>query len=310
MQKATAEKPAVSVIVPVYNSPPGFFDLLDSIRLQKRDTPFEIVIADDASLDETASKAERYLKSMPNARVVRLAKNLGPAAARNAGVKAARSDAFLFIDSDCLLCDETFIARFFAAHRAYPEVVIGGGIRGMGKGIVAFVDRFCHWVVAIPEKPAGPLVSGHMVTANLLIPRRAFEAVGGFDVTLRTGEDTAFCLKARELGIPLRFHGELMLVHHDRERARDFLMNLYLVGRDRAQSRISVFGKAPWFLAGPAPLRWLLVIPIALALTARNLRSWLPYDWRVLVALPGIFLGMAAMAVGVAVGRNPFIERY
>ena len=91
----TAE-PEISVIVPARDAAallPSLFAALDRTTF---DGPWETVVVDDASTDATADIAAEW-----GARVVRLPSQSGPAAARNAGLAAARAPLIAFTDADC-----------------------------------------------------------------------------------------------------------------------------------------------------------------------------------------------------------------
>src|ERR1035437_4713480 len=82
-RRRTLGTPFLSVIVPVFSSPEFLETCLLSIRKSSFDG-YEILIADDASRDAAAIRetAIRY-----GARVIRLERNSGPAAARNRAAK-------------------------------------------------------------------------------------------------------------------------------------------------------------------------------------------------------------------------------
>ncbi|MGA9754342.1 MAG: hypothetical protein WBV23_04285, partial [Desulfobaccales bacterium] len=218
----------------------------------------------------------------------------------NLGSAQATGSVLIFIDSDCRIRERDHLSRMHAAHLQHPHAIIGGGVVGFGKGYVAFSDNYCHWGTNIPGTPGTALASGHLVTAHLLIPRAIWEKVGPFDPSLRTGEDTAFCLKARNLNIELRLHGNISLYHHDRESFKMFVKNFYKVGKDRAAVRRSVYGRVPWYLGENRLVRCLLVPFITSGLIVKLIVTWWPHDKKVLLAFPGISLGMLSLAIGVA----------
>ena len=219
----------------------------------------------------------------------------------------AQGEVFLLIDADTVIRDEDHIAKLWKAHLEYPEAILGGGVNGIGKGYAAFCDNYCHWATNIPGVSAHCVDSKHLTTAHMLLPKGVWKQIGPFDLRLRTGEDTAFCLKALQRGITLRLHGEIVLDHIDRQSWRDLWRCFYETGRDRRSSRMIAYGKAPWFLSGPKILRVFLAPTIALALTAGHLRTWWTHDKRVVLALPGILFAMFAMGCGVATGRGKSI---
>ncbi len=89
-------KEPVSIIVPTYNREALLGGALDSILAQTYPY-FEIIVVDDGSTDNTGAGLKKYQDDRIS--VVRQ-ENKGPAAARNAGIKAARYDLLAFLDSD------------------------------------------------------------------------------------------------------------------------------------------------------------------------------------------------------------------
>ena len=86
----------ISVVIPSYNRVGTVTRAIDSVLAQTY-PHFEIIVVDDGSTDNTSDMLnERYRDRV---RLVRQP-NMGPAAARNAGVAAARYDLVAFLDSD------------------------------------------------------------------------------------------------------------------------------------------------------------------------------------------------------------------
>jgi glycosyltransferase involved in cell wall biosynthesis len=83
----------VSVVVPTFGRASLLADTLRSVEAQSHQ-PSEVIVVDDCSPDPI---------SVPHARVVRHARNLGAGAARNTGLAHATGDLVLFLDDDDLL---------------------------------------------------------------------------------------------------------------------------------------------------------------------------------------------------------------
>jgi len=83
----------ISVIVPAYNEAGRIGAVLGPIQASR--LVDEVIVVDDGSDDGTGEEAGRH-----GVRVLRLPENRGKAAALDAGVSAARNDAFLFLDAD------------------------------------------------------------------------------------------------------------------------------------------------------------------------------------------------------------------
>ncbi len=93
-----SEKPAVSVIVPVYNVEPWLRRCVDSIIHQTLRN-IEIILVDDGSTDGSGAICDEYAAMDARIRVVHQ-ENAGLSEARNAGIDRARADYLMFVDSD------------------------------------------------------------------------------------------------------------------------------------------------------------------------------------------------------------------
>ncbi len=88
-----------SVIIPAYNAAAFLEKAVRSISDFEPRFPFEILIVDDGSTDETLSLATRLSETIPQVRVI-TGENAGPAEARNRGIREAKGEYLLFCDSD------------------------------------------------------------------------------------------------------------------------------------------------------------------------------------------------------------------
>ena len=86
----------VSIVVPLYNKAPYVRRALDSIAAQTL-SDFEVIVVDDGSTDDGASIVANYGDS--RVRLVRQP-NVGPGAARNAGLAQAQGEFIAFLDAD------------------------------------------------------------------------------------------------------------------------------------------------------------------------------------------------------------------
>jgi glycosyltransferase involved in cell wall biosynthesis len=181
--------PTISCIVPVYNGAEYLPEALDSILRQTLPVT-EIIVVDDGSTDATAEVAARYL---PRIRYMRQ-ENRGPASARNTGIRACSGNFISFLDAD-----DTW-------HRKKIELQMDALQADSGSGIcLASVQNF--WIEALAHErerlkdhPFAKPVLGYVCQA-LLARRGVFDHVGGFDETLRIGEDTDWFDRVRAAGI-------------------------------------------------------------------------------------------------------------
>lgn len=107
--------------MPVRNDPRRLRRCLAAVaRSTYRD--FEVIVADDASTDDTATQAESAAQRLQQPlRVVRLPRQSGPAAARNAAVNQTRAELLFFVDADVLLHRDA-LSRAVEAFDAHPEI--------------------------------------------------------------------------------------------------------------------------------------------------------------------------------------------
>ena len=93
--------PLVSIITAAYNAEAFIGESIASVKAQSL-TDWEMLVADDASADCTATIVAAAAAEDPRIRLVRLEKNGGVAHARNAALAAARGRFIAFLDSDDL----------------------------------------------------------------------------------------------------------------------------------------------------------------------------------------------------------------
>ena len=115
-----SESPRVSVVVPVFNEEENISILQSELRSAMSGVDHETIFVDDGSTDRSAEKIERA----PNVRLLRFEKNTGQSAALYAGIKAARGETIVMIDSD-LQNDPADIPRLLAEISRGADLVCG-----------------------------------------------------------------------------------------------------------------------------------------------------------------------------------------
>src|SRR5688572_30662409 len=96
------EPPYLSLVIPAYNEQENVAVLLQRVAaaLAQTGKPFEVIIVDDGSTDDTPRLLAEGMKQYSWLRVVRMAKNGGQSAAFEAGFDAARGEVIATIDAD------------------------------------------------------------------------------------------------------------------------------------------------------------------------------------------------------------------
>src|SRR5690349_4880587 len=104
----------VTIVIPCFNYSQYLGKAIRSVQAQQY-SPFEIVVVDDGSTDESATVAKRA-----GVRLIQQ-RNAGLGAARNAGLAAASGEFVIFLDADDELLPDA-LASGVAALRAQPSI--------------------------------------------------------------------------------------------------------------------------------------------------------------------------------------------
>lgn len=189
-----------SFIVPVYNRPDEIRELLQSFSELEGEFKYEIVIIEDGS-----SETSEYVVNSFNDRLnisYYFKKNTGPGDSRNFGMKNAKGDYFIILDSDVLLPPnylievDSFLSKTYydcfggpdAAHESFTNLqkainfamtsfITTGGIRGGKQQVEDFQPR----------------------SFNMGLSKKAFLDTGGFG-TIHPGEDPDLSLRLLKKG--------------------------------------------------------------------------------------------------------------
>lgn len=197
------QTPSVAFIIPAYNEAEMLPLTLDSInRYATGIGPYEIIVVDNLSTDGTgmiaAAKGARVITS--NASTI--GKN------RNLGASNSKASTFIFLDADITLTPEWSLNALRAVQdvAGNPFLITGSDCRiGSSTGWVAKT-----WF----DSPNLKTSSQYIGSAHLIMSRLLFEWLGGFDESLKTGEDYDICSRARMLGAKLVKDPSLKVIHH------------------------------------------------------------------------------------------------
>ena len=196
--------PLITVIVPAYNCATYLPEALDSILSQQYPN-LEIIVVDDSSVDGCAEIADDY---GPPVRVIRQ-QNQGPAAARNRAAREAKGEYLAFLDGDDLWLPGKLKDQMthLLAHRDIG-IVYGGFCRWYADKNGTYPSVLSVHTVensdGLDLKLSGwiyhhLLIDNYIHIITAIVSRSLFEILGGFDESLRIGEDYDFWLRATQL---------------------------------------------------------------------------------------------------------------
>lgn len=205
-----------SFIIPVFNRPNEIKELLDSLLHQTYAKKFEVVIVEDGSTLSAADVVSDYKDRLIISYYTK--PNSGPGDSRNYGMRLAKGNYFIILDSDCILppeylmtveksLEKEFVHCYGgpdAAHDSFTNVQKAinyamtsfwttGGIRGGKKVVAKFQPR----------------------SFNMGLSKEAFEQVGGYG-NIHPGEDPDLTIRLWGKGYDTRLLLEAFVYHKRR----------------------------------------------------------------------------------------------
>ncbi len=223
---APAGPPHLSVVLVTFNSRDDVERCLDSLFAElSLIGPSEVIIVDNASEDGTAELVRR---KAPMARTIALDSNIGFAAAANKGAFAASGEFLLFLNPDVVLLEGAVRSLLKHVQHSSRNQIVGPQFRFLnGDAQPSFfreptffrlaLELFLPYRVALPLLTEQPLRSrkvGALSGACMMMTRKTFEALGGFDERFFLySEDFDLCIRARRLGIDVIALPEGAVVH-------------------------------------------------------------------------------------------------
>jgi len=165
-----------AVIIPVLNGAKFIAETIDSV-LQQTSLPDEIIVVDNGSTDNTIEVLEAYKKSI----IVITELKKGVAAARNTGIKYAKSDLIAFMDADDI-CKPTRIERQIDLFGQDSSVVmVFGAYQFMDIGGTLFEGEV-RCSKFIKKSFFGELLERNQIaTPTVMLKKSVIEKVGFFD---------------------------------------------------------------------------------------------------------------------------------
>lgn len=181
----------ISVVIPLYNKEKQIAHTLQSVFNQTLQD-FEIVIVDDGSTDGSVAEVEKFSESR-----IRLIhqKNAGVSAARNRGIEAAKYDLIAFLDADDEWKPE-YLATQYHLFQKYPDCSVFAcnyEFRNIEGKVTPTIIR------KLPFTGEDGILSNYFEVAScshpplwtsaIVVKKQAIQAVGGFPVGIKSGED-------------------------------------------------------------------------------------------------------------------------
>lgn len=275
----------LSIVIPCRNAAAELGGQLSALVRQCYENPWEVIVCDNGSTDDTRDVAARFVQDLP-IRVVDSGARAGRAYACNVGVEAAEGNRILFLDADdevapgyltamsCGLEHSDAVAARLDPDKLNPSWLISTRGRGQYDDLLRVLGFL----------PFG-------LGCSLGVTRSAFYEVHGFDEDVPYAEDVDLCWRLQLAGRTLAFVPEAMLHHRYRQRVDQ----LYRQTRSYGGGQVALYRK---FAPAGMPRRSLLPVLLDHARFARQLtRVRGKADWARWVNILGYRVGRLEASV-------------
>lgn len=221
-----------SIIIPVFNRPGELSELLQSLTLQT-ESDFEVIIIEDGSVIKSDQVVASFADRL-NLQYV-FQQNTGQGFARNNGMKLAKGQFFIILDSDVIL-PSLYLEALHKAIVSRKLDAFGGpdaaasDFSTLQKAMDYAMTSF--WTTGgIRGKLKDP--SKYQARGfNMGVSRKVFEEIGGF-VDPNRGEDIEWSIRIKKAGFKLELVEEAFVYHKRKNTLWSFAKQAFSFGRNR-----------------------------------------------------------------------------
>ena len=207
-------RPPVDVVVPFVGSNEALRSLCSGLEA------LDLNDADSVTVVDNRPQGNETETAYGRVRVIRAPAIQSSYYARNCGARDGQSPWLLFVDADVRVSGD-LLSRYFDEVPGDRTGVLAGAIgnepvaSGNGQTIVARYSALKELFAQQRTLDRGEL--GYAMTANCAIRRTAFQEVGGFVETIRSGGDADICFRIRGKGWDLEPRDQAVVTHVNRE---------------------------------------------------------------------------------------------
>jgi len=199
----------ISVVVITWNRKADILETVQAVYDQDY-KDFEIIVVDNGSED---GSVEALSQAYPQVKLIALDSNLGVTRARNVGIKVAKGDLLLFLDSDASPVHDTLsnLAKKFQA-----EPRLGVVNSKIVNAYTMEIDNTAGWVYTEKDKDSQNIefLSFSFSEGGCAIRKTMFDKVGLFWEQLFFGsEGMEFSLRVLDADFDILYYPDSLVVH-------------------------------------------------------------------------------------------------
>ena len=221
----------ISFITINYNSSKYTIELINSIIEQTKDLLYEIIVVDNASIDDDLEKLKYFLKDKKDVRLIENRINSGFASGNMLGVNQASGKFYFFINNDCILLNNStkilkdFLEKnqdvalvtgkildenrsFSSSYKLFPHLLK----ELFGNSIQRFFskNKFPSNKIRLDKNSQVEVVSG----SSMFFDSQIFKQIGGFDIAFFLYcEEEDICKRVWDYGKKIYFVPEAEIYH-------------------------------------------------------------------------------------------------
>ena len=219
----------LSILIVNYNTKDLTYTCIKSVIDSAAKVKYEIIVVDNGSKDNSFSTFEKLQKLTPNLILIRNKENLGYAKANNQGIRKAKGDYILLLNSDTLVKKHTLDRLVDFARKTDDAGVVGTRLINPDGSIQPSCFNFPSLVNALREywlgmgkpldkfAPEGkdPVEVDAVVGASFMITQRAKEIVGTLDERyFMYYEDLDYCRRVWISGLKVYYLPTVEMIHY------------------------------------------------------------------------------------------------
>lgn len=204
-----AQRMRLSIVIPCYNGARTIGALLEALTGQVWSEPWEVIVVDNRSDDDTVAIVQQYAGRIRNLRIVGAFERQGRSYARNTGVKAAKGESIAFCDADDVV-GEGWLAAIGTALSRFDCVACRVDFTKLNEPALAQQHAYHEQHHGLQRAWYPPYLQ-HAGGGTLGVKRALHERIGGFDETFPVLEDTEYCFRIQESGCQIAWVPEALL---------------------------------------------------------------------------------------------------